>query len=118
MIRRGGWNFPGFPGEDYPPPESVTIAGREVKAGDRVRMHPKKGRADIFDMMLDGKTGKIEVIHQDFENRIYLVVTADDDPALEQMQLDQRVFPGHLFYFFPEEVEVLDETEDTAGRDI
>ncbi len=115
MIRRGGWNFPGFPGEDYPPPESITIAGREVKAGDRVRMHPKKGRADIFDMMLDGKTGRIEVIHQDFENRIYLVVTADDDPALEQMQLDQRVFPGHLFYFFPEEVELLDDVDNTPG---
>ena len=64
MIRRGGWDFPGFPGEDYPPPESITIAGREVKAGDRVRLHPKKGRADVFDVMLDGKTGTIEVIHQ------------------------------------------------------
>ena len=58
--------------------------------------------------MLDGKTATIEVIHQDFENRIYLVVTADDDPALEQMQMDARTFPGHLFYFFPEEVEPLE----------
>jgi len=105
MIRRGGWDFPG---EDYPPPASITIAGREVKAGDRVRLHPKKGRADPFDLLLDGKTGTIQVIQQDFENRIYLVVTADDDPALEQMQMDARTFPGHLFYFFPEEVEPLE----------
>ena len=107
MMRRGGWSFPG---EDYPPPESITIEGREVRAGDRVRLRPKKGRADVFDLMLDGKTGTIEVIHQDFENRIYLVVTADDDPALEQMQMDERILPGHLFYFFPEEVEPLENT--------
>jgi len=110
MIRRGGWEFPG---EDYPPPASVTIAGIEVKAGDRVRLHPKKRRSDPFDMLLDGKTGTIEVIHQDFENRIYLVITADDDPALEQMQMDKRIFPGHLFYFFPEEVEPLGDGKDT-----
>ena len=61
-------------------------------------------------MLLDGKTGTIQVIQQDFENRIYLVVTADDDPALEQMQTDARIFPGHLFYFFPEEVEMLENT--------
>ena len=103
MIRRGGWDFPGFPGEDYPPPEFVTIAGKEVRAGDRVRLHPKKGRADAFDLILDGKTGRVEVIHQDFENRIYLVVTLDDDPGREQW--DERVLPGHRFFFFPEEVE-------------
>ncbi len=106
MIRRGGWDFPG---EDYPPPESITIDGREIRAGNRVRLHPRKGRADIFDLMLDGKTGTIEVIQQDLENRVYLVITADDDPALEQMQTDKRVFPGHLFYFFPDEVEALED---------
>jgi hypothetical protein len=66
--------------------------------------------------MLDGKTGTIEVIHQDFENRIYLVVTVDEDPALEQMQLEGRVLPGHLFYFFPEEVEPLEDAEDTPWK--
>ena len=100
------WNYPG---EDYPPPTSVLIAGREVKAGNRVRLHPK-ARADAFDMLLDGKTARVETIHQDFENRIYLVVTVDDDPALEQMQMDKRVLPGHLFFFFPEEVELLEHT--------
>ena len=116
MIRRGGWDFPGFPGEDYPPPESITIAGREVRAGTRVRLCPKKRRADAFDAILDGKTGTVEVIHQDFENRIYLVVTADDDPALEQMQMESRIMPGHLFYFFPEEVEPLGDAEDPPWK--
>lgn len=108
MMRRRGWSFPG---EDYPPPESITIDGKEVRAGDRVRLHPGKGRADVFDLILDGKTARIEAIHQDFENRLYLVVTADDDPALEQMQNDDRIFPGHHFFFFPEEVEPLGDEE-------
>jgi hypothetical protein len=91
-----------YPGEDYPPPASVLIAGKEVKAGDRVRLHPK-AHADAFDMLLDGKVARVEAIQQDFENRVYLVVTLDDDPGREQE--DERILPGHRFYFFPEEVE-------------
>ena len=99
-----------YPGEDYPPPSSILIAGREVKVGDRVRLRPL-ARADAFDMLLAGKTARVEKIEQDFENRVYLVVTLDDDPGREQW--DERVLPGHRFFFFPEEVDVLD---DTAGR--
>lgn len=106
-----------YPGEDYPPPASVLIAGREVKAGDRVRLHPKR-RADVFDILLEGKTARVEAVQQDFENRIYFVVTVDDDPGREQW--DERVLPGHRFYFFPEEVEPLGETENTPleGTDL
>ena len=112
-MSRTDWNFPG---EDYPPPASVLIAGREVKAGDRVRLHPK-ARADAFDMLLDGKVGKVEIIQQDFENRLYLVVTLDDDPGREQW--DERVLPGHRFFFFPQEVEPLEDTDtDTPGREL
>jgi hypothetical protein len=97
-----------FPGEDYPPPASVLIAGKELKAGDRVRLHPK-AHADAFDMLLDGKVARIETIQQDFENRIYLVVTLDDDPGREQW--DERSLPGHRFYFFSEEVEPLGDSD-------
>ena len=97
-----------FPGEDYPPPESVLIAGKEVKAGDRVRLHPK-AHADAFDTLLDGKAARIESIQQDFENRIYLVVTLDDDPGREQW--DERILPGHRFFFFSEEVEPLGDAD-------
>jgi hypothetical protein len=44
---------------------------------------------------------------QDFENRVYLVVTLDDDPGREQW--DERVLPGHRFSFFWEEGETLEE---------
>jgi hypothetical protein len=101
-----------YPGEDYPPPESIVIAGRVVKAGDSVLLRPGRGRqgklTDAMDMMLDGKTARVEVLQQDFENRIYLVVTLDVDPGREQW--DERVLPGHRFFFFPEEVEPLEES--------
>ena len=103
----------GYPGEDYPPPTSIVIDGREVKAGDSVRLRPGRHRrqgvlTDAMDMMLDGKTARVEILHQDFENRIYLVVTLDDDPGREQW--DERVMPGHRFFFFPEEIEVMEGT--------
>ena len=113
-----------FPGEDYPPPEAVVIAGKVVKAGDRVLLHPGRGRSgsltDAMDMMLDGKTARVELLQQDFENRIYLVVTLDVDPGREQW--DERVLPGHRFFFFPEEVDPVDETTveesfEKAGND-
>ena len=101
-MRQMDWNFPG---EDYPPPTSIQIAGREVRAGDSVRLMPR-ANADAFDILLAGKTARIEMIQQDFENRLYLVVTLDDDPGREQW--DERVLPGHRFFFFPHEVELLD----------
>jgi hypothetical protein len=101
--------YPGFeqidPGEDYAPPASVRLGEREARVGDRVCLHPK-ARADAFDLLLDGKSARIEAVQQDFENRFYLVVTLDDDPGREQW--DERVLPGHRFFFFPEEVELLD----------
>jgi hypothetical protein len=101
----------GFPGEDYPPPISILIDGREVRAGDAVRLRPGRHRrqgtlTDAMDMMLEGKTARVEMLHQDFENRIYVVVTLDDDPGREQW--DERVLPGHRFFFFPEEIEALE----------
>lgn len=99
-----------FPGEDYLPPESVLIDGREVKAGDKVLLRPGRGRkgalTDAMDMMLNGKSARVELIQQDFENRIYLVVTLDVDPGREQW--DERILPGHRFYFFPEEIDILE----------
>jgi hydrogenase maturation protease len=109
-----------FPGEDYAPPETVVIAGRMVKAGDRVLLRPGRGRqgtlTDAMDMMLEGKTARVEVLQQDFENRIYLVVTLDVDPGREQW--DERVLPGHRFFFFPEEVEPLGETTAEESTEV
>lgn len=90
---------------DEGPPLSILIAGQEVKAGQRVRLRPSV-RADAFDLLLAGKTARVEVIQQDLENRLYLVVTLDEDPGREQW--DERILPGHRFFFYPQEIELLE----------
>lgn len=109
------WTFPGpgqdfsFPEQGYIPLTSVQIGGREAKLGDSVLLWPGRGRqgalTDAFDMHLEGKTARIETFYQDFEDRIHVVVTLDDDPGREQW--DERVLPGHRFFFFPEEMDLL-----------
>ncbi|HWG47159.1 MAG TPA: hypothetical protein VN688_30625 [Gemmataceae bacterium] len=83
--------------------ECIHLGSCEIRAGDRVRLHPRN-RADILDLALMGKTAIIELIEQDFEGRVYLAVTVDDDPGKDLGTLRQ---PGHRFFFQPEEVEPL-----------
>lgn len=87
--------------------ECVHIGLCEVRHGDRVRLRPRGG-ADIFDLALAGKTATIDTIEQDYDGRVYLAVTVDDDPGRDLGSLRQ---PGHRFFFQPEEVEPLTERE-------
>jgi hypothetical protein len=82
-------------------PESVRVSGVDLRAGDRVRLCPRK-KADIMDLALAGKIALIEAIEQDFEDNIQLAVVLDDDPGREFGMMRQ---PGHRFFFSPEEVE-------------
>jgi hypothetical protein len=84
--------------------EKTLSAGIELRPGDRVRLHPR-GSADVFDIALAGRTATIASIEQDFENRIHLAVTIDDDPGSD---LGITGKPGHRFFFGPDEVEVLE----------
>lgn len=81
--------------------DCLHIGSAEVRAGDRVVLRPR-GRADILDLALAGKTATVDAIEQDFEGRAYLAVTVDDDPGKDLGALRQ---PGHRFFFSPEEVE-------------
>lgn len=75
--------------------------GARIGPGRRVRLRPK-GRADIFDLALDGKIGIVESVECDFEDRVYVTVTVEDDPGRDLGRAGQ---PGHRFFFRTDEVE-------------
>ncbi len=82
---------------------AVTVQGVELKAGDRVRIRPKR-RADAFDMMLAGKVGIIEAIEEDVDDMVQLALVLEDDPGRELGMARQ---PGHRFFYGADEVEPL-----------
>jgi hypothetical protein len=63
-----------------------------------------RGRADVFDMALAGKTATVASIEEDLESQAYVAVTVDDDPG-QDLGLVGR--PGHRFFFRVDEVERL-----------
>jgi hydrogenase maturation protease len=73
-------------------PESVVVAGVELRRGSRVKLHPRAG-ADIFDLALAGRVGTVYAIEEDTEGQIQLAV------AVDAAQPDRR------FFFAPAEVE-------------
>ena len=86
---------------------TIRVADVDYTVGDRVRIWPL-GDADILDVALKGKTATIASIEQDFEDRVYLVVTVDDDPGHD---LGAEGKPGHRFFYRPEEVDPLVDAE-------
>ena len=90
--------------EGRPTLESVNVNGVELEKGSRVLLWPRAG-GDIMDLALKGKVAFVEGIEQDYEERIYVAVTLEDDPGRD---LGEDRFLGHRFFFSPEEVEPLD----------
>jgi hypothetical protein len=86
-------------GANRPGDESVEIAGRVVRKGSRVRVHPK-GRTDIWDDIVRGMTGRVCMVHTDFEGNRYIGVVFDADPAG-----DMHEWYGRAFFYGPDEVE-------------
>jgi hypothetical protein len=82
-------------------PRTVRARGAEIGAGARVTLRPS-GRADVFDLALAGMTATVTTIEQDFEGRVFVTVTLDDDPGAD---LGAQGLPGHRFFFRPDEVE-------------
>lgn len=87
--------------------KEALVSGVSLKAGDRVRVRPK-GRADVMDIALAGKTAVIEAVEQDLEKRVHLAVVFEDDPGKELGMARQ---PGHRFFFGLDEVEPVQQEE-------
>jgi hypothetical protein len=82
--------------------EVVQVDGVRVATGSHVRLRPSR-RADTMDMFLYGRAATVAGVYRDVENRAYVAVTIDDDPAAD---IQHRA--GRFFYFYPDELEPLD----------
>ncbi len=58
-----------------------------------------------MDIALKGKVAFVEGIEQDYEDRIHVAVTLEDDPGRD---LGDAHILGHRFFFSPDEVVPLD----------
>ena len=83
--------------------DCVKVDGVEIRAGDRVRLKPRRG-ADVLDLALAGQVAAVEAIEQDYEGKQHICVVLDDDPGRDLGLLRQ---PGHRFFFDPAEIEPL-----------
>jgi hypothetical protein len=90
--------------EKRPTLQSVTVEGVELINGSRVMLWPRSG-GDVIDIALSGKVAFVEAIEQDYEERIHLSVTLEDDPGRD---LGDAHVLGHRFFFSPDEVVPLD----------
>jgi hydrogenase maturation protease len=96
MTGRGYWEE-----LERPAPDSVAVAGAELRAGSRVRLCPRPG-GDVLDLALAGRTAVIEGIDQDLDGTVKLAVVVEDDPGADLGHARQ---PGHRFFFGLDEVE-------------
>ena len=97
--------------EDKTQVEQVTIAGIDVRVGDRVRLRPRQG-GDVLDIVLASQVGVVESLEQDYEGNNHVCVVLEEDPGRDLGMLRQ---PGHRFFFSTEEIEPLPRNEVRAA---
>ncbi|MCW3031362.1 MAG: hydrogenase [Solirubrobacterales bacterium] len=86
-------------------PDFVEVDGMRVRAGSVVRLAPRQTGSDIFETALAGRTALVHEVLEDYEGRVQLAVTVEDDPGQDLGALRR---PGHRFFFEPQEVQPLD----------
>lgn len=92
--------------------QEVTVAGRVLRPGDRVRLRPQKG-GDILDIALAGRLAIIEGIDEDDCGAAHVAVVVEDDPGRD---LGVARNPAHRFFFNPSELEPVGLTWEAARR--
>lgn len=86
---------------ERPGPDAVVVEGVELRRGSRVRLAPRCGGGDVFDLALEGRSAVIDAIEEDIDGNLQLAVTVEDDPGRDLGAARQ---PGHRFFFSTEEV--------------
>jgi hypothetical protein len=98
--------------ENRPALQTITVGGVELAKGSRVMLWPRSG-GDVLDIALAGKVAIVESIEQDYEDKVHLSVTLEDDPGRD---LGDMHILGHRFFFSPDEVVPLDPDAGTADE--
>ena len=75
--------------------QEADVDGVRFRRGGKVRISPGPD-ADLHARMLDGRIATIERIMIDYDGKVHLGVTVDDDPGQELLRET-----GRLLYFFP-----------------
>ena len=92
-------------GSDLRGEEQARVGDAIVRRGDHVRLRPNTDPAHprhAQDHLLTGRTATIERIYVDYDDRVHLCVTVDDDPG-QQLMRDI----GRYLYFKTSEVEAV-----------
>lgn len=85
---------------DAPGDRVKMVNGVLYSKGDKVRLKLGQRRSDAGDMFLDGRIATIEIIHTDYDDKVHIAVTMDDDPGQDMLR-EMGIFR----FFSPEEVE-------------
>ena len=86
---------------DNPGEERATVDGVTFERGAKLVLRPGTDR-DFYDRMLDGRLATLERIYVDYEDRIHLGVTVDDDPGQDLMRET-----GRYLFFSANEVQTV-----------
>jgi len=76
------------------------VNGILYSKGDKVRLKLGQRRSDAADMLIDGRIATIEIIHTDYDDKVHIAVTMDDDPGQDMLR-DLGIYR----FFSPAEVE-------------
>src|SRR5579862_9099355 len=78
--------------------QRATVDGVTFERGATVVLRPGTDR-DPYDRMLDGRRATLERIYVDYDDRVHLAVTVDDDPGQGLMRET-----GRYLFFYAHEV--------------
>lgn len=96
----GAWrDVFGSPDELAPEQATTDAGGVTIARGSRVIVRPQR-YADSFDLLIAGRTARVEGVYTDVDGRVLVAIVLDDDPA---GALHAEV--GRFFYYGPEELE-------------
>lgn len=102
-VRSRDQNEPPIPPSALPKltgEQEVTIAAGTFHKGGKVRLRPRRGGSDPFDVAAAGRVATIERLLYDVDDRLQFAVTLDDDPGQELLR-----DTGRFLYYFEGEVE-------------